>query len=499
MPKCYGNAYDIRIKMNFKVNRIKRPIPAEQAFPISNRMATTKGKNDFTLTFWGGVGAVTGANFMLEGAGARLLVDCGLMQGCFKVCDDANRAPFPYDPAAVDALFVTHSHIDHVGRIPKLVKDGFKGAIYSTPPARDIAEAMLYDSMGVLEKEARRDNLPPLYDEADVASAMRLWQTVEYHKDVALPGGIVARLRDSGHVLGSSMVEFSYNGKKIVFTGDLGNSPSPLLPDPEEVTDADYLVIESVYGDRNHEEKAERQRRLEAIIERTVKEKGVLMIPAFSLERTQEILYEINSLAENMNIPPVPIYLDSPLAIKVTGLYAKWGRYFNGGARELIKGGDDVFEFPGLKKTMTTEESRAILASPDPKVIIAGSGMSNGGRIIHHEKNYLPGKQNTLLLVGYQSAGTPGRVMQDGATTVKILGEEVPINARIETISGYSAHMDSDGLMEFVDRTKDKAKQVFAVMGEPKSALFFVQKLRDYLGVNASAPMPGDKAALDMG
>ncbi|MDP3957910.1 MAG: MBL fold metallo-hydrolase [bacterium] len=461
-------------------------------------MATPKGKEEFILTFWGGVGTVTGAHFMLEGAGTRLLVDCGLVQGHFRVGDKENRAPFPYDPASVDALFVTHSHIDHVGRIPKLVHDGFTSPIYSTPPARDIAEAMLYDSMGVLEKEARRDNLPPLYAEADVAAAMRLWKTADYHEDIPLAGGIVARFRDSGHVLGSSMVEFSYNGRKIVFTGDLGNSPSPLLPDPEEVTDADYLVIESVYGDRNHEPHEERKRRLEAIIERTVKEKGVLMIPAFSLERTQEILYEINSLVENMNIPPVPIYLDSPLAIKVTGLYAKWSGYFNGRARALIKGGDDVFNFPGLVKTMTTEESRAILNSPDPKVIIAGSGMSNGGRIIHHEKNYLPDEKNTLLLVGYQAAGTPGRIMQDGAGTVKILGEEVPIRARVETISGYSAHKDSDGLMEFVGRTKDKAKQVFAVMGEPKAALFFVQKLRDYLGVNASAPMPGDRVTLDM-
>ncbi len=450
------------------------------------------------LTFHGGVGTVTGANFLLEGAGKRFLIDCGLRQGCFKVCDDANRAPFPYDPASIDAIFITHSHIDHVGRLPKLVKEGFKGKIYSTIPSKYIAEVMLIDSLGVMEKEARNDKLPTIYNTDDVGETMRQWKGVQYRRDINFDHGFTVRFLDSGHVLGSSMVEFTFNKKKIIFTGDLGNNPSPLLNNAETITDADYLVIESVYGDRNHESRAVRTHFLEEVIEQTIKTKGVLMIPAFSLERTQEILYEINNFVENKKIPPVAIYLDSPLAIKVTKIYFNYKEYFKPEVRALIEGGDDIFSFPGLKKTLTTEESRAIFNEPDPKVIIAGSGMSNGGRIIHHEKNYLRDKKNTLLLVGYQSAGTLGRLLQDGNKLVNILGEEVPVNAKIITISGYSAHKDSDALIEFVSNTRDRVKKVFAVMGEPKSAFFFVQRLRDYLGVNAVAPSAGESVELDM-
>lgn len=452
----------------------------------------------FKLTFHGGAGVVTGANFLLEGNGKRFLIDCGLQQGCFKVCDDNNRKPFPYDPTSIDAVFLTHSHIDHVGRLPKLVREGFRGAIYSTSPTKEIAREMLIDSLGVLEKEARRDNLPTIYNVDDVAETMKKWQTLKYHEDLNIGDGLVIRLRDSGHVLGSAMIEFAINNKKVVFTGDLGNSPSTLLKDCEIVSDADYLIMESVYGDRNHQKKEERVRLLEEIIERTIKAGGVLMIPAFSLERTQEMLYEINDLAENKKIPVVPIYLDSPLAIRVTGIYGKYKEYFNDEARRLTSRGDDIFSFPGLKKTLTTEESRGILSSSDPKVIIAGSGMSNGGRIIHHEKNYLPNAKNTLLLVGYQAAGTLGRLLQEGTKLVKILGEQVPVMAKVVTISGYSAHMDSDALIEFASHTKDKIKTVFAVMGEPRSALFLVQKLRDNLGINAVAPQAGESVELDM-
>lgn len=452
----------------------------------------------FKLTFWGGAGVVTGANFLLEGNSKRFLIDCGLQQGCFKVCDDNNRKPFPYEPSLIDMVFITHSHIDHVGRLPKLIRDGFKGVIYSTPPTKDIACEMLLDSLGVLQKEAKKDNLPTIYNEDDVAKTIKKWQTLKYHEDLNLGGGLSVRLRDSGHVLGSAMVEFLFNNKKIVFSGDLGNSPSTLLKDCEIVNDADYLIMESVYGDRNHQAKEERGRLLEEVIEHSIKMGGVLMIPAFSLERTQEMLYEINDMVENKKIPPVPIYLDSPLAIKVTGIYAKYKEYFNDNTRTIIDKGDDIFSFPGLKKTLTTEESRAILTSSNPKVIIAGSGMSNGGRIIHHEKHYLPDSRNTLLLIGYQAAGTLGRLLQEGAKQVTILGEHVPVQASTITISGYSAHMDSDHLIEFASHTADKVKKVFAVMGEPKSAMFLVQKLRDNLGINAFAPQAGESVELDM-
>ncbi|MEK7662155.1 MAG: MBL fold metallo-hydrolase [Patescibacteria group bacterium] len=458
-----------------------------------------KKSGNFRITFYGGVGTVTGANFMVEGAGKRFLVDCGLMQGCFKVCDDSNRAPFPYDPASIDAVFITHSHIDHVGRLPKLVKDGFRGVVYSTPPAKEIAELMLIDSLGVMEKEAERDNLPMIYGESDISEAMRLWKTALYKESIDMGGGITIRLLDSGHVLGSSMVEINHNKKKLIVTGDLGNSPSPLLNDPETIADADYLVTESVYGDRNHESHAERKRRLEEIIEREIMLKGVLMIPAFSLERSQEILFEINDFVENRKIPPVPIYFDSPLAIKVTKIYSKYHNYFNPDVRDLIKKGDDIFSFTGLKVTMTTEESKSIADAPNPKVIIAGSGMSQGGRIIHHEKRYLPDDKNTLLLIGYQSAGTPGRLLQEGVKSIKIMGEDVPINAEVITLSGYSAHKDSDALIDFISHTSDTVKKVFVVMGEVRSSLFLAQRLRDNLGIQSFVPSIGESFELDMG
>jgi len=452
----------------------------------------------FKLTFYGGVGAVTGSNFLLEGAGKRILIDCGLIQGHFRVGDKDNRASFPYDPVSIDLVFITHSHIDHVGRLPKLVREGFRGTVYSTPPTKEISAVMLEDSMGVLTKEAMKDNLPPLYSEENIQQSLRLWKTTPYHEAIDLGNGLTARFLNSGHVLGSAMVEFTYNNKKIVLTGDLGNSPSLLLKDCEAIHDVDYLVMESVYGDRNHESKEERKRMLEAAVEEAIEKGGVLMIPAFSLERTQEILYEMKDLLGNKKVPEVPIYLDSPLAIKVTAIYDKYCEDFNDRVGKVCGTVDEFFSFPELKKTFTTDESKAIKSTPSPKVIIAGSGMSNGGRIVHHEKHYLPGKQNILLLIGYQAAGTAGRILQEGAKSITMFGENIPIEAKVMTISGYSAHKDSDALMEFAAGTKDNVKKLFAVMGEPKSALYFVQKLRDYVGINAVAPSPGETALLDM-
>ncbi len=446
------------------------------------------------LTFCSGAGEVTGSNFLFEAEGAKIMIDCGMIQ-TRKTADDRNFEPFPYDPKEISALFVTHAHLDHTGRIPRLVSQGYSGPVYSTVPTKKISELMLTDSLGVLEKESRRENTPLVYTEPDIKSTMKLWKTVPYHSPVNI-GPFSVVLRDSGHILGSAMVEITYNGKKIIFTGDLGNSPAPLLNDTEKITDADYLVMESVYGDRNHEPHEEKRRRTEEAIENTVKSGGVLMIPAFSLERTQDLLFEINNLVENGRIPPVPIYLDSPLAINVTKVYRESEEFFNKKTRHQIKGGDDIFNFPGLKMTLSTEESKEILRSPSPKIIIAGSGMSNGGRIIHHEKNYLPDPKSTLLLVGYQSIGTPGRLLQEGVKHIRILGEDIPVNARVVSIFGYSSHKDSDHLFAFVEDTADRVKKVFAVLGEPRSSLFLTQRLRDYLGVDASAPERGDRVEL---
>ena len=423
------------------------------------------------------------------------MIDCGLVQGD-KVCDKSNLEPFGYDPASINYLFVSHAHIDHIGRIPKLVHDGFKGRIISTPPTKDIAELMLIDSMGVLQKDARGGEHPILYTAEDVATSMALWDTKPYHETTQI-GNFKVTLRDAGHILGSAMTELEYNGNKIVFTGDLGNSPEPLIRDTEHITDAAYLVMESVYGDRLHEHRDDRKQLLREVILQTYNKKGTLMIPVFSLERTQELLYELRTMVEAGTLPPIPVYLDSPLAIKVTAIYNKYHDYLNAEAMHELTGGKDLCGYKWVHKVMETEESKRLRTVPGPKIIMAGSGMSNGGRIIHHEKNYLPDPNNTLLLIGYQAARTPGRILQDGATHIKILGEDVPVRAKVVSISGYSAHPDADGLFDFVTHAAEALKHVYVVMGEPKASLYLVQRIRDNLGIDASAPERGATVSLE--
>ena len=302
---------------------------------------------------------------------------------------------------------------------------------------------------------------------------------------------------NAGHILGSAMIEFIYNGKKILFTGDLGNSPSPILPDTEKVTDADYLIIESVYGDRNHESKDDRRKFLEETIEDNYKRKGTLIIPTFSLERSQELLFELNALVENNRIPVMPIFLDSPLAIRLTEVFKQYKNYLNENAQKAMSHDKYLFDFPGLHNTLQSKESQMINNVPNPKIVIAGSGMSTGGRIVHHERHYLPDPNNTLLLTGYQTMGTPGRLIQEGLKKVRITGEEVDIRAHIVTILGYSGHKDSDGLLNFVQNMENTVKKVFVVMGEPKSEMFLAQKLKDNLGINAFVPEAGDSVILD--
>ena len=447
------------------------------------------------VTFCSGAGTVTGSNFLLEGNGKKFLIDCGLIQG-EKLADDMNWEPFQYDVPSIDILFITHGHIDHIGRIPKLIDEGFKGRIVSTIPTREITEVMLADTAHILSRDTEH-GLDKIYSEENIKKALGMWETLEYHQVMNVDHGFQFSYKDAGHILGSGMLEIVYNDKKIIFTGDLGNSPSPLLPDTETITDVDYLIMESVYGNRNHEDRSERKQKLAQVIQDNYKRNGTLIIPTFSLERTQELLYEIDSLVENERIPKMATFLDSPLAIKLTDVYLKYDKYFNEIARKIIAGGNKLFEFPGLKETPDTEDSKAILHAPNPKIIIAGSGMSNGGRIIHHEKNYLPDANNTILLTGYQSLGTLGRFILEGHKTLRIQNEEIPLRAHVEMIDGYSGHKDSDRLLEFVQGTADHVKKVFVVMGEPKSSLFLAQKIRDNLGIDTHTPDAGETIVLE--
>ena len=447
------------------------------------------------LTFCAGTGTVTGANFLLEGPNTKFLIDCGLTQG-EEIADQVNWEPFQYNPADIQILFITHAHIDHIGRIPKLVHDGFRGRIISTDATMDLARPMLLDTVGILGKSDQHD-LSKIYTHDMVDQIMNLWEGVPYYQPLNLEYGFKITFFDSGHILGASMIQFEYGARRMLFTGDLGNSPSPILRDTDVIHDIDYMVMESCYGDRNHEERDMRREMLAQAINENYKRRGALVMPTFSLERSQELLYELNNLIAEKKIEVQHVYFDSPLAIELTSIYEKYERYYNSDAQKLLKKGDDIFSFPGLHVTQTSDESKAILEQKTPKIIIAGSGMSNGGRVLHHEMNYLPGKENMLLLTGYQSVGTMGRKIEEGAKTVTIYHEEIPVHAKIWKISGYSGHKDSDHLVEFVRSSAHTLRQVFCVMGEPKSALFLAQKLRGELSVTARAPDVNDSVVLD--
>lgn len=463
-----------------------------------------KTKNRLKLSFCGGTGSVTGANFLLteesdskEEKSTKILVDCGLIQGRFDD-KDPNLEDFSYNPSSIDYLLITHAHIDHIGRIGKLVKDGFKGEIYSTLATKDLAVFMLEDAIKIMNINSKNDDRKIMYEQKDIDSALSKWRTISYHEEKDL-GNFSIFLKDAGHILGSAIIEITHkeSGKKVVFTGDLGNSPTPLLRDTENVNDADFLVIESVYGDRVHEERENRKNKLREIIKKIVKRNGTLIVPVFSLEKTQVFLKELNDLIEDGEVPSIPVFFDSPLGIKLTSVYERCVEYFNESVQEEIKKGDDIFDFPKLKVTMRRSESESIYNQNGAKIIIASSGMSEGGRVMAHEKRFLPDKNNALLFIGYQVAGSVGRRIQDGIKKVKIEDDYINIKAEIIKIDGYSSHKDSNGLLEFVEDTADTVKKVFVVMGEPKASLYLVQKLRDYLEVDAVMPEEGETVILN--
>lgn len=470
-----------------------------------------------TITFCGGAGTVTGANFLLDTGTAKLLIDCGTLEAADSVtalgfsnagvpakkisaqeqgCDTVNTQPFPYDVKEITALLVTHAHQDHIGRIPRLVRDGFCGAIHSTAATKDLAAVMFDDALGVMQEHAERFGCEMLYVEADVERALSLWVGHDYHTPFAL-GDVSAEVLDAGHILGSAMIRLTRGGKSIIFTGDLGNTPEPLLRDCESPAGADYLVMESVYGDRVHEGRSERKETLRSAVEEVRNRGGVLLIPSFSIERTQILLFELNDMIENGSMQPIPVYLDAPLASRVTQVFRKYSELFNPAVREHFARGDDPFSFPGLKVVPTADGPHAIHRAPDPKIIIAGAGMSGGGRVRAHEKYYLGEKRTALLFVGYQASGTLGRRLQEGEKKVVIDKEHVKVHAQVSSLTGYSGHADRDQLLHFIEQAAPSLKKVFITMGEPRASLFLAQRALDFLGVDATVPQQGETCEIE--
>jgi len=422
----------------------------------------------------------------------KILVDCGMFQGS-NFNEAKNLDDFLFNPREIDALLVTHAHLDHIGRIPKLVKDGFKGKIYMTKATRELALLIWEDAYSIMEYEHKKFQSPILYDEDDIAAAFKLCSGLDYYQPVDLGVGAQAVWKDAGHIFGSAFIEVEAEGKKIVFSGDIGNSNVPILRETDQMSEADILVCESTYGDREHESRRESLDLILNLIKEGSARGGAIMFPAFSLERTQEFIYDLHEMTKGeKTLPRMPIFLDSPLAIKAIPVYRKYPEYYDRQAKMLRDAGDDFFKFPQLEITSTPEQSKHINSVPPPKMIIAGAGMMNGGRILHHAFRYLSDPKSTLVIVGYQAEGTLGRQLYEGAERVRIFGQEIEVKCTVKAIGGLSAHADQPKLLSWVRGAKSLPKKVYCVHGEPHAATELGHRLRDELGIKTYIPDFGE-------
>jgi metallo-beta-lactamase family protein len=405
------------------------------------------------LSFYGASGEVTGSNYVLETSRSKIVIDCGAFQGG-KEQELKNMAPFLYDAAAMDALILTHAHLDHVGRLAKLVKAGFTGPIWSTPATKELAELIMLDASSIMSHEELKFGDIPIYNEQDVYNTLRQFKTIDYDVKTEIADGVTIRLVDAGHILGSASVELWADGQKIVFSGDIGNVGAPIIEDPTKLSEADYIICESTYGGRTHEAKEQRQALLQSIVQNSIEQKGILLIPAFALERSQELLFDLHQMLTSDMIPSVPIFLDSPLAAKATEVFSRFPEYYDKEATELVKAGINFFDLPGLELTASVEQSKHIREVAPPKIIIAGSGMMTGGRIKFHLHDYLADPKTTLFIVGYQAEGTLGRRLLDGVKHVDLRGEKIPVNARVVACGAFSAHADHPQFMGWIKSIK---------------------------------------------
>ena len=473
------------------------------------------------ITFLGATKTVTGSNYLVEAAGKKFLIDCGMWQGR-KELEEENFEDFDFNPAEIDFMLLTHAHIDHSGRIPKLYKEGFKNKIYAHKATCDLCALMLPDSGHIQEMENEWKNRKrmrkgkearePLYTAEQAARCLEIFEPVKYDEVIEITPDIHVRFNDAGHMLGSSVIELwvNENGKqtKTVFTGDLGNNDIPLLSEPTMIEDADYLVMESTYGSRKHQRNEEKAEMFLDIVSETLDKKGTVVIPSFAVGRTQEILYELNKIKETKNdekflreyetLMKAPVYVDSPLAISATEVFKENMDLFDEETQEEMKKGDHPLDFPGLKFTITADESKALNENPEPCIIISASGMCEVGRIKHHLKHNLWNPNSTILFVGYQAPGTLGYSIVNGAKKVKIFGEEIAVNARIEYLEGYSGHADQDGLMNFIYSFRKKPKQIFLVHGEEESQEILEQKIQEETNLPVLIPNYGETYELNI-
>ena len=439
------------------------------------------------ITFCGAAETVTGSSHLVETEGLKILLDCGLFQGSHEV-EDRNRADFAFKPEEIDYVLLSHAHLDHVGMIPRLVREGFHGEVITTPPTAAIAKVILADSAHIQMEEAERharhakrrgeEALPPLYDMGDVLDSIDAFHhQIPYEEVVSLGKGVEAIFHDAGHILGSSIIELHIEGKTLLFSGDLGNLRRPIVRDPSDPPQADIVLIESTYGNRRHRPLDETVAELKDAVNTVIGRGGNLLIPSFALERTQEVLYELFLMWKAHELPHCKIFLDSPLAISTTRIFARYPGYFDTEGKEVFSKSPNPFQFPPLRFTQSTDESKRINNMPEGNIIIAGSGMCSGGRITHHLRHNLWREESGVIFVGYQARGTLGRRIVDGAKRVRIFGEETAVAAQMWTVNGFSAHADQPALINWLSKTA--TRQVFLVHGEKDTLPVFEQAIRN--------------------
>ncbi len=450
------------------------------------------------VTFHGAAGEVTGSMHEVEAAGKRLLLDCGMIQGD-QHADTRNVADFPFDVRALDALVISHAHIDHIGRVPLLVKRGFAGPIYTQTATAELLPIMLLDAASLAENDAQRANdhradgvaeIVPLYTREDVDAAMRLVKPLPYDTRSTLFPGVDVVFHDAGHILGSAIVELHADDRTLVFSGDLGPKGTPILRDPATVTHANLVLMESTYGDRNHKDRAETVSELGGIFETAWREKGNVCIPAFSVGRSQELLYLFAMHFDDWNLSRWKIFLDSPMAGKVSAVYARHQELFDAEAQKVWKQRPDPFHMPNLQMTQTRDESMAINQVESGAIILAGSGMANGGRILHHFMQNISRPQSHIVFVGYQAEGTLGRRLVNGAPMARIHGRDFPVNAKVHTVGGLSAHADQSGLMEWYGGFEGHPPLVL-VHGEDKAREALAGEIAKRDGITVQLARPG--------